>query len=96
MALTSFWMAACVIDGVKTQTFGPNIATLASGQRLAGDGAALACSAPTAVAVRAAPPKSAALTARRAIFRIRHLAVLEFPEGMYDAQRAEVKSKTLV
>jgi hypothetical protein len=86
-------MAACVIDGVKTQTFGPNIAMLASGQRLAGDGAALAFAAPTAVAVSAEAPKSAELTARRAIFRIRHLAVLEFPEGMYDAQRAKVKSK---
>ena len=77
MALTSAWMAACVIDGVKTQTFGPNIAVTASGQRLAGDGSALACSAPAAVAVSAAAPKSAALTTRRAILRIRHLTVLE-------------------
>ena len=58
MALTSFWMAACVIDGVKTQKFGPNIAMLASGQRLAGDGAALAFAAPTAVAVSAEAPSA--------------------------------------
>src|ERR1700747_1217849 len=79
MALTSAWMPACDIDGVKTQTYGPNVAVTASGQRLAGDGSARACSAPTAVAVSAAAPKSAALTTRRAILCIRHLTVLEFP-----------------
>ena len=32
MALRSFWMAAWLMAGVKTQTFGPNAATFASGQ----------------------------------------------------------------
>src|ERR1700756_6062832 len=67
MALTSAWMAACDIDGVKTHTFGPNVAVTASGQRVAGDGSALARCAPAAVAVSAAAPKSTALTMRRAI-----------------------------
>src|SRR5258708_36260004 len=67
MELTSAWMSVGDLDGVKTQTYGPNVAVTASGQRLAGDGSALARSAPAAVAVSAAAPKSAALTMRRAI-----------------------------
>jgi hypothetical protein len=50
--------------GVKTQTFGPNVAVTASGQRLAdGEESALA---PPAVAVSTAP-KTTALTRRRTI-----------------------------
>src|SRR5215470_16727581 len=93
MALTSAWMASCDIDGVKTHTFGPNVAVTASRQRLSGDGSALACSAPAAVTVSAAAPKSAALTTRRAILCIWHLTAPEFPGGMYDAWCAQVKTK---
>jgi hypothetical protein len=78
IAFRSAWIAAWLIDGVNTHTFGPNVAVTASAQRLAGgEGSALA---PTAVAVSVAAPKSAALDRRRTIRRIRHLTVLEFPE----------------
>src|SRR5260370_39883070 len=93
MALTSAWMSACDIDGVKTQTYGPNVAVTASGQRLAGDGSALACSAPAAVAVSAAAPKSAALTMRRATRCLRHLTRVEFHRPTCDERRARGKTK---
>src|SRR5258707_943713 len=44
------WIAACDMAGVSTQTFGPNVAEAASGQMLAGDGAAFAAVAALAVA----------------------------------------------
>src|SRR6266566_3557281 len=93
MALTSASMPACDIDGVKTQTYEPNVAVTASGQRLAGDGSALACSAPAAVAVSAAAPKSAALTMRRAIRYMKAPHCAGVPRGTYDEAHAQVKTR---
>jgi hypothetical protein len=60
MALRSFWTAAWLMAGVKTQTFGPNVATLASGQievaaAAAWEGTAAASPAP---AIRAAAART--------------------------------------
>src|SRR5689334_12272872 len=51
MALRSLWMAAWLMAGLKTQTFGPSAATFASGQieaAAAAWGAAAACGAAAA------------------------------------------------
>jgi hypothetical protein len=71
--------------GVKTQTFGPNVAVVASGQRFAAaDGAAGAAEAAVAVALVAARPAMASVAAR-----ISGLAFLPtLPTGRMRASRS--------
>ncbi len=70
MALRSFWTAAWLMAGVKTQTFGPNAATLASGQiEAAAAAAGEAWAARDGAAANPAPAARATATRTRAAGR---------------------------
>src|SRR5215471_5364892 len=73
-------MSACDMLGVKTQTFGPNVAVAACGQRLVEESAP----APAARAVSAAAPRTTALTRRRTIRCIKEPHFAEWEGGTYD------------
>ena len=71
MAFRSLWMAAWLMAGVKTQTFGPNAATFASGQidaDVAAAGAAgVAWAARDGAAANPAPAARATAARARAV-----------------------------
>src|SRR3954454_23745768 len=69
MALRSFWTAAWLMAGGKTQTFGPSAATLASGQIEAAAAAAGDAWAARDGAANPAPAARAAATRTRAAGR---------------------------
>src|SRR3954449_5427085 len=99
IASRSAWIADCDMAGVSTQTFGPNVAEAASGQMLAGSGAALAgaCVPPTAASALAA--SAAARRTGRMVRRIngtslcwRSQVVQVFPARKLDQPRAREKT----